>query len=315
LLQDDKKIENLIILSIKKSIPAGIIKVVNAKSLKDLNKKKCQTDPADTICTNVKSANINNTTQGSKKSVKEGVRPSKNTLKPAIDNKNNTIISDGGKRNITRDTKRIPNVATSIVNEKKKSSQLSIYEIMNNYELKKKFGKPLKEKGLKTPSCDDRIDKSKKYAKKRLDNTCKKNENRQTSSGNTCKNTKTVDIENTTQLLRKNTKKVVQPSKNTINPEIANKNNTVISGEVKRNVPSDDAKRIPNSGASIENDKNKSSQLATHDISKNIKSKKVIRKPVKEKSLETTSSGERIEQRKLISNKSRGTFRKVRSIS
>ncbi|XP_060855867.1 uncharacterized protein LOC132933613 [Metopolophium dirhodum] len=412
---DDKKIENLIILNIKKSIPAGIIKVVNAKSLKDLNKKKCQTDPADTICTNVKSVNIDNTTQVSKRSIKEVIRPSKNTLKLAIDNKNNTIISDGAKRNVPRDEQQIPNVEASIVNEKKKSSQLSIYEIMNNSELKKKFGKPFKEKGLKTPSFDDRIDRSKKHANKRLDNTCKKNEIRQTSSRNTSANTKTVDIENTTQILRRSTRNV-HPSKNTIKPEIDNKNNTVISDEAKRNVPKDDEKRfpnsgasiekekkklsqlaihdirknniskpeidnknntvisdkakrnvprdnskripnseasiendknkssqlaihdirknnttkleidnknntvisdeakrnvprddverIPNSGASIENEKNKSSQLAIHDIKKNIKSKKTIRKPVKEKSLEITSSDGSIEQCKLISKKS-----------
>jgi len=185
------------------------------------------------------------------------------------------IISDGAKNNVPRDEQHIPNVATSIVNEKKKSSQLSIYEIMNNSELKKNFGKPFKEKGLKTPSSDDQIDRSKKHANKILDNTCKKNEIRQISSGNTSTNTKTVDIKNTTQPLRRSTR-IVHISQNTRKPEIDNKNNTVVSNEAKRKVPKDDAKQIPNSEASIEKDKNKSSQLSIREIRKRNKTKPEI---------------------------------------
>jgi len=365
MLQDNKNIENLKILNIRKSIPAGIIKIVNGKSPKDLNKKKCQTDPSDTVFSNAKSVDIGNTTQVSRKSSKEVVYPSKNTIKPTIDNKNNTVVSEEAKRNVPRKSQRILNIAASIVNEKKKPSQISMYEIMNNSELKKNFGKPFKEKGIKIPTSDDRIEESKKYANKRLDNTCKKNGVRQTRSGNTCTNTKNIDIVNTTQLSRKTSKKSVHSPKNTknpeidnknntvisdeakrivprdevkrisksvtliendknkssqleihdirknnkTNPEIDNKNNTVISDETKRNVPRDDAKRISSSGASIENDKNESSQLVIHDIVKNVKSKKAIGKPVKEKSLETTSSDESIDQRKFISNIRSGKFK------
>ncbi|XP_008184073.2 uncharacterized protein LOC100575459 isoform X3 [Acyrthosiphon pisum] len=272
---DDKKIENLMILNIKKSIPAGIMKVVDAKPLKNVNKKKCETDPADTICTNTESVNIDNTTQVSKRSIKDVEHPSKNTLKPAIDNKNNTITSDGVKRNVLRDEQQIPNVEASIVSEKKKSS-VSIYEIMNNIELKKKIGKPFKEKGVKTLSSDERIDKSKKHRNKKLDNTCKKNEIRQKSPGNTSSITKAVDIENTRQLPRRSTRNIVNRSKNTIKPEIDHKNNTVTSDEVKKNVPKDDAKRIPNSRAPIEKEKNKSSELAIRDIAKNHTTKQEI---------------------------------------
>jgi len=142
ILQDSKNIENLLILNIKKSIPAGILKLVNEQLIKDLDRKPCQTDPAD-ACINMELVNIENTTQVSRTSIKEVVNPSKNTLKLAIDNKNSTIISDEAKTNVSSDAQRIPIVGAPIVNDKKKSSQLSIYDIMNNSELKKNVVKPI----------------------------------------------------------------------------------------------------------------------------------------------------------------------------
>lgn len=217
LLQDNKKIENLKILNIKKCIPAGIIKVVNVKSLKDISKKECQinekrqADPADTSCTNTKTVGFENITQPSRsdkpidwskiyakferfynishnneicqsdsgdtcanentvkfdnatqlprRSIKEVVRPSKNTLKPAIGNKNITIKSDEAKRNVPIDAKRIPNVGASIIKDKRNSSQLSNYDIINNFELKNDIGIKTEEKSLEIPSCDEPLDQS-----------------------------------------------------------------------------------------------------------------------------------------------------------
>jgi len=135
-MQDDKKIENLKILNIKKCVPASIIKVVNSKSQIDFNTEENQineTRQADLTdnCTNTKAVNNQNTTQLSRRSTKTVICSSKNSLKPAIDNKNNMVISDESKINVPRGAQRNSKILASIGKDEKDSSQLSNYVITN----------------------------------------------------------------------------------------------------------------------------------------------------------------------------------------
>ncbi|XP_025191461.1 uncharacterized protein LOC112591757 [Melanaphis sacchari] len=165
---DKRKIKNLNILNIKKYVPDEIIEVVGTNLIKKISIKESltkemndtrQMDPDD-MFTNTKIDEVDNSAQLLNKIFKKIAQSSRNTS-TAIDKKKNEVtLSDEVKQKVSQDTQQIQNVIAPIVNEKKKPSELSNDNLINNFEIQ------ISGNSLETHSSEKPIDLSKKYVTK-----------------------------------------------------------------------------------------------------------------------------------------------------
>lgn len=113
---------------------------------------------------------VDNTPQVSRKFLKKIAQLSKNKSTVVVNNENDMIILSDEAKNDQRDAQPIQNVKASIVNDKKNKSQLSNYDLINNFELENDIEIQINKKHLETQSSEKSTDQPKSYGNDILDN-------------------------------------------------------------------------------------------------------------------------------------------------